>query len=211
MRKSLVMRMGYILCVCVCVIIAGGLFVLRDELRWEREALDQSYNMLMNHEVARADIQITALDALLLGQLRIWMDWRDPYERLLRGTIKLEQGDYMLAIRYLHESHTACLHGGFDRILCNALEGEVLFRQANASIFSRQRRALNMAMTYLEQGLLIDSDDVFAKKTLDWLKVLEENAEKEQDSQDNEPGRGDKALDSKEKPGQGGSTVRKGY
>ncbi|MDP3778612.1 MAG: hypothetical protein Q8R30_01010 [bacterium] len=185
--------------------------MFRDELRWEREALDRSYEMLMDHDVAPADMQISVLDTLFLGQLRIWMNWRDPYERLLRGTIKVEQGDYGSAIRYLHESHGACVRGRFDRFICKALDAEILFRQANASIFSRQRRALNMAMKYLEQGLLIDSDDVFAKKTLDWLKILQENAEEGQDSRDNDPGHGDKKLDKNQKPGQGGGAMRKGY
>jgi len=205
------MRMGYVLFVCVCVIAAAILFVLRDELRWEREALDRSYMMLMDHEVARADTQLATLDTLLLGQLRTLMNWKDPYELLLRGTIKVEQGDYASAIRYLHESHSACVQGQFDRIMCNVLEGEVLFRQANAFIFTRQRRSLNMAMKYYEQGLLIDPDDVFAKKTLDWLKVLQENAEEGEDSQDKDSGRGNDVLDKGQRPGHGSGAARKGY
>ena len=209
-KKSLIMRIGYVLFVCVCVVAAASLFVLRDELRREREVLDRSYMMLMDHEVARADMQLVMLDTLLLGQLRALMNWKNPYERLLRGTIKVEQGDYALAIRYLHESFGACVQGRFDRI-CNVLEGEVLFRQANAFIFTRQKNSLNTAMKYYEQGLLIDPDDVFAKKTLDWLKILQENAEEGQDSQDKDPGRGNDAMDKGQRPGQGSGAVRKGY
>lgn len=212
MRRSLVVRGGYVVCVCMCVMVSACLFVLRDELRWEREALDRSYAMLMDHEVAAADLQIEALDTLLLGQLRAWRNWRNPYERLLRGTIKIEQGEYAQSIRYLEESRDICAKHGFDAMICKALNAEVLFRQANASMFSRQKRARNMAMKYYEQGLLIHPDDAFAKKSLDWLKVLQENAEEGEDKGNkNEPSRGDNTFEKQTQPGQGGGTMRKGY
>lgn len=212
MRKLLMMRGGYIVCVCMCVVASACLFVLRDELRWEREALDRSYAMLMDHEVAAADLQITALDTLLLGQLRVWRNWRNPYERMLRGTIKIEQGEYAQAIRYLEESRNTCAKQEFDGMICNSLSAETLFRQANASMFSRQRRARNMAMKYYEQGLLIRPDDAFAKKSLDWLKVLQENAEEgEGKGNKNEPGRGNNTFEKQTQPGHGDGAMRKGY
>lgn len=211
MKRSLIIHVGYMVCICMCIVISACLFVLRDELRRERETLNRSYDMLMDHEVARADLQIATLNTLLLGQLRTWRNWKNPYERLLRGTIKIEQGEYAEAIRYLEESRTTCMKHGFDGMICSALSAETLFRQANALMSSRQRRALNMAVIYYEQGLLIKSDDVFAKKSLDWLKVFEENVEEGEDK-DQSPSRGYDVFEKKQtKQGDGGGTMRKGY
>lgn len=213
MRKSLMMRVGYIVCVCLCIVASACLFVLRDELQREREALNQSYAMLIDHGVASADAQITMLDTLLLGRLRAWIGWRNPYERLLRGTIKIEQGEYAQAIHYLEESQDACTKGRFDGNVCKALNAEILFRQANASMFNRKRRAYHIAIAYYEQGLRLQPDDVYAKKSLDWLKVLEERI-KDVPEKEGEKSLSRKRFDMFEKeinPVDGGGVMRKGY
>lgn len=215
MRRSLMARVGYIVCVCLCIVASACLFVLRDELRWERETLNRSYTMLMDHEVARADAQITMLDTGLLGRLRTWRGWKNPYERLLRGTIKIEQGEYAQAIRYLQESQDACIKGGFNGSICHALNAEILFRQANASILSRQRRSINAAIAYYERGLRLQPDDAYAKKSLDWLKVFEEHTQDAREK-DKEKGKGisrerSDMLEKESNPGDGEGAMRKGY
>jgi len=197
----------------MCLIASAGFFVLRDELRWERDVLDRSYTMMLDHEVAAADAQLTLLDTLILGQLRIWRNWRNPFERMLRGTIKIEQGEYGVAVRYLDEARSTCDREAFDHVLCTMLSGELFFREANAMMSSRQKRAWNVAITYYESGLLIDPDDVLAKKSLDWLKVHEENTEDGQDSNKDKqgPDRSGDELQKNAKPGNSGGGMRKGY
>ena len=208
MRVSRIMRVGYVVCVCACAIAAALLFVLRDELRWEREVLDRSYTMLMDHEVVHAATLVTTLDSLLLGRLRAWRNWRNPYERLLRGTIKMEQGEYAQAIRYLEESITSCASGGFDAMRCRQLNAEMLFRQGNAAMLGRQRHKFTVAIAYFEKGLLLHPDDVFAKKSLEWLKLTEEEAE--QKKGDKSPSRASDVYEKKGQTGEGGN-MREGY
>ena len=207
MRISLMMRAGYVVCVCACVIAAAFLFVLRDELRWEREVLDRSYAMVRDHEVAHADALVATLDSLMLGKLRAWRNWRNPYERVLRGAIKMEQGEYAQAIHYLEESIASCGRGGFDAMLCRQLNAEILFRQGNAAMLGQARHAFTIAVKYFEKGLLLQPDDVYAKKSLEWLKLTEENADQEKGKKNLNRGE-----DVYEKKGQTGSgNMREGY
>ena len=208
MRIPLMMRVGYVVCVCACMIAAAFLFVIRDGLRWEREVLDRSYEMLMNHEVAHADIFLTTLDSLLLGRLRAWRNWKNPYERMLRGTIKMEQGEYVQAIRHLEESNVSCVRGRFDAMQCKQLNAEILFRQGNAAMLGRQRNAFTIASKYFEKGLLLQPDDVFAKKSLEWLKLTEEHAN--QKNGDKDPKRGSGVYEKKNQVEEG-KKMREGY
>ncbi len=210
MKVSRMMRVGYILCVCICVIASACLFVLKDELEWERIVLDRSYLMLMEHGVAHADATIATLDSLILARVRAWSNWPDPYERLLRGTIAIEKGEYGQAIRYLQESREACMSRRFGAIVCRQLGAEILFRQANALMVIRQKRSINAAIAYFEQGLLLNSDDVLAKKSLEWLKIMEENTDGEK--KDSGPHRGSGTFEKNQgESKEGGGMMRKGY
>ena len=103
-----------------------------------------------------------------------------------------------------------CTNERFGTAFCKALGAEALFRMGNASMLRQEDRAFTQAMKYFEQGLLRQPDDVFAKKSLEWLKLADEETEKKMKEKGKQADRGPRLFE-KQKESSDGQKPRKGF
>ena len=194
------------------IFLCGGvtLFSVERAMRQEIDLLDHAHAFLLDHDPAQAETMMALLETSLWGRLRIRTGREHPYTLMLRGTVKSELGEYGEAIRYFSRSRDICMDKHVGREVCESLRTESFFRQANVSMLRWQDKAFTEAIGYFEEGLMRNFDDVFAKKSLEWLKITEEAREKAAKEREKQPGRGPRLFEKEQDDGSGHG-LRKGF
>jgi len=169
--------MGFGLLVAASVIMVW----ISGALDYERQVIEHAHALLLASDVMRAEQLLAELEHSLIGRFRTRSGREHPVFLMLRGTVKAELGEYNEALRYFSQSIETCAGQR-----CDVVEAEAYFRKGNVAMLRWQDRAFNQAMYYYEQGLALRPDDPGAKKSLEWLKVFEEEmragAKKEKDA-----------------------------
>lgn len=209
-RKMLFLCIAYIAGVCGLAAVSVVSFLAYREILREVETLEKAHRLLEDRYAADADVLLAELDTTPLGRFRKWAGREHPYTLMLRGTVKIEQGEYGEAIRYLSRSRDVCTGERFEIAFCEVLGAEALFRMGNASMLRWQNKAFTQAVRHFEQGLLRQSDDISAKKSLEWLKLLEEELEKGEKEKGQQVNRGPRMFE-KQKESSGDQKPRKGF
>ncbi|MDP3770063.1 MAG: hypothetical protein U1A25_01125 [Candidatus Sungbacteria bacterium] len=209
-RRIWLLRAVYATAVCAGTILCIVSFLVYDQMQQEVETLERAYALVYDQYAQEADVLLAKLDTTPLGRFRAWVGYEHPYTLVLRGTVKIERGEYGEAIRYLSKSREACTDTRFGAWFCQEFRAEVLFRMGNASMLLWQNRAFTQAMKYFEQGLMLQPDDTSAKKSLEWLKLFEEEIEKGEKEKGKKPDRGPHLLE-KPKESQDSKKARRGF
>lgn len=198
---------------CIAVFLVAiivMMLLLTSETRDEVLILPEVRAALAEGNIAQADKLLLFLASRTLTEMRVRLGYEDPAVLILMGTVKGELGAYAEALHYFERVLDRCSNASriFRVSACNSLTSEAHFRIANALFLNLKSGAFDIAVRHLKEGMTISPDDIFAKKTLEWILAFEEEMEKGERGK-REIGRGPSLFDSKRSTSP--QNMRKGY
>lgn len=196
---------GYI--ALLLIVIIGIMLMVGSQAQKETVLLAEVRARLAEGAAAEADQLLGSLASRMLGQMRTFAKYENPAVLLLAGTVKGELGAYEEALGYFERVIERCTHPRLYMLPdgCATLAAEAHFRAGNLLLLALKSGALS----HFENGMMISSDDRYAKKTLEWLLALEEEMRKA-GKQEREIGRGSSLFDER-KFSNDPQNMRKGY